>query len=189
LPDTQRLFVGIDLGRAWTERLRATAEQLQEPLGRNVRWVRPELYHVTVVFLGNQPLDSVDAIGEALTLAGRSIEPFTLQLLGLERLGGHERGALVVGVHDSTRGLARFRSRLDHELRQRAVSFDSKPLVPHVTLGRPRGRPRPRPVGLVDLRNVPPLQVGEINLVRSVLLQTGPRYETIATVQLDARRS
>ena len=181
MPDTLRLFIGIDVGDAWTDRLR-------DALGRTVRWVRPELYHVTVVFLGNQPPESVDAVDRALASAASTVKPFTLRLTELRRLGGHERGALVAGVDDGSGGLQAFRTSLDAELRRHGIAFDPKRLVPHVTLGRPRGRSGPMPFEPVDLRDAPLLAVRAVNLVKSDLLPAGPRYETIATAHFGGQR-
>src|SRR5688572_32734728 len=135
MPESLRLFVGIDVGNAWTQRLGAAADSLRDDLGRAVRWVRPELYHVTVVFLGNQQPESVAAIEGILVSAASSCQPFTLQLTELRRLGGHEHGALVASVDDQSGGLQAFRAALDAQLQRHAVAFDSKRLVPHVTLG------------------------------------------------------
>ena len=67
MADTLRLFVGINVGDAWTEALSDTAGRLASSLDGKGRRVRPELYHVTVVFLGNQPADAVTEI--CVTLA------------------------------------------------------------------------------------------------------------------------
>jgi 2'-5' RNA ligase len=187
MPDTLRLFVGIDIDDEWTERLSATADCLRDRLGRVVRWVRPELYHVTVVFLGNHSPDASGQISDALMSAAERSRPFALHLRDIHRLGGHEHAALVAGVDDRSGGLQAFRSRLDAELRARGVPFDSKRLVPHVTLGRPRGRSLVIRLDAVGLRDVPPLDVREVGLVRSDLLPTGPRYETIASARLGVR--
>ena len=100
MTDTLRLFVGIYVGEEWTERLSARVDHLRDGLGRAVRWVRPDLYHVTVVFLGNQSLDAAEEIGDALTVAAERSSSFTLHLRDVHRLGGHEHGALVAGVDD-----------------------------------------------------------------------------------------
>ena len=184
MPESLRLFVGIDIGETWTARLTAVADSLRDSLGRGVRWVRPELYHVTVVFLGNQPPEAVEAIDAALASAVSAVAPFTLQVTELRRLGGHEHGALVAGVDDPSGQLQRFRALLDQELRRRGISFDSKRLVPHVTLGRPRGRSGPVQFSPVSFLGVPPLTVHDISLVKSDLLPTGPQYETIASARL-----
>jgi 2'-5' RNA ligase len=187
MPDTLRLFVGIDIDDEWAERLSATVDRLRDGLGRSVRWVRPELYHVTVVFLGNQSPDAAEQIGGALTSAAERSALFTLHLGELHRLGGHEHGALVAGVDDMSGRLQAFRSRLGAELGMRGIAFESKRLVPHVTLGRPRGRSAAIQFDGVSLRDVSPLTVHEVRLVKSDLLPTGPRYETIASARLGVR--
>src|SRR3954466_579852 len=162
-----RLFVGVALDAAWTDRLSEAADQLRKTLGNRVRWVRPELYHVTVVFLGNQPADSVPEIEEALTRAAWTVEPFSLRLLELRRLGGHDRGAIVAGVNDATGHLQALRRALDPGLRERGIRFDAKPLVPHITLGRPRNNAGPLDVPRLDISDNPPFQVGAVTLFQS----------------------
>ena len=130
-----RLFVGVDLNEAWTDLLSETADRLRPDLEHRVRWVRPELYHVTLVFLGDQSADLTDAIGEALATAAASIKPFPLRLIGLRLLGAHERGAIVAGVDDPTGRLQALRASVDAELRRHGIRFDAKALVPHITLG------------------------------------------------------
>jgi 2'-5' RNA ligase len=186
MSDALRLFVGIEIGDAWTERLGATVARLHSDLGGSVRWVRPELYHVTVVFLGNQPPDAVAGTERALISAATGVQPFTLALTELRRLGGHERGALVAGVEDRSGRLQRFRSRLDAALLDEEIAFDSKRLVPHVTVGRPRGRGGSMPPVSVSFQGAEPLAVAAVNLVKSDLRPGGPVYETIASVTLGA---
>jgi RNA 2',3'-cyclic 3'-phosphodiesterase len=187
MPESLRLFIGIDVGDAWTERLSATADGLRDSLSRTVRWVRPELYHVTVIFLGDQSPDDVDEFAAILERSAASIEPFELRLIDLGPMGRHEYGALVARVHDPSGGLQRFRVELDRGLRQLGVPFDSKRLVPHVTIGRPRGRSGPLQIRYVTLQDAAPLLVREVNLVKSDLLPTGPRYETIASARFGER--
>lgn len=180
MSDTLRLFVGISIG-AWTETLSSTAERLAETLQRAGRWVRPELYHVTVVFLGSQPADAVDPIADAIASAAATVRPFELRLRETVRFGRHENGALVAAVDDPSGTLQAMRACLDDELRRRGVRFDARPLSPHVTLVRPKRGAGALLQTSVDLRGAPPLLVREVNLVRSTLLPTGSQYQTIAT--------
>lgn len=179
-----RLFVGVALDEAWTDLLSETADRLRRPLGNRVRWVKPELYHVTVVFLGNQSPDTVPKIGEALEQASASVEPFDLRLVEVRRLGGHEHGAIVAGVQDASGRLGRLRRSLDDALREADVRFDAKALAPHVTLGRPRRGSGPLDVPRVNLGDSPPLIAREVALFKSDLRPDGPRYEVLATAPL-----
>jgi RNA 2',3'-cyclic 3'-phosphodiesterase len=184
MSDALRLFVGIDVGSDWTATLNSTADLLAETIQSGGRWVRPELYHVTVLFLGNQPPDAVPRITEALKTSSAAFESFPLRLREVVRFGRHEHGALVAAVDDPTGQLQRLRTRLDDELRRQGIDFDARGLVPHVTLVRPRRGSGPLPATPVDLRETPPLDVSELDLIRSDLLPTGPRYESIATARL-----
>jgi RNA 2',3'-cyclic 3'-phosphodiesterase len=181
MADSWRLFVGIALDEPWTARLDSVADGLRTVLGRSVRWVRPELYHVTVVFLGSQPADAVDPIADAIASAAATVQPFELLLRETVRFGRHENGALVAAVDDPSGALQVMRARLDGELRRRGVRFDARPLSPHVTLARPKRGAGALPQTSVDLRGAPPLLVRKVNLVRSTLLPTGSQYQTIAT--------
>lgn len=186
MPDALRLFVGLDIAETWTERLYAAADDAARVVGSSGRRVRPELYHVTVVFLGNQTADSVETIGAAISTAAVMVEPFELRLRELLRLGRHERGALVAGVDDPSGALQRFRRALDAELNRHAIAFDVKSLVPHVTLIRPRKNTGALPLPSVDLRSTPPLTVREVALVQSSVSRSGPRYDSILTARFGA---
>src|SRR3954466_4445548 len=98
MSETLRLFIGIEVGEVWTEALILAADQIRETLERGGRWVRPELYHVTVLFLGNQPAEVVDQIAAALASTTTAFEPFSLLLREVVRFGRHEQGALVAAV-------------------------------------------------------------------------------------------
>jgi 2'-5' RNA ligase len=181
MSDSLRLFVGIDVGPVWTEALSSAADTIAETLTSGGRLVRPELYHVTVLFLGNQPPESVEQISRALSATGSAFRPFPLKLREVIRFGRHEHGALVAAVDDPTGTLQLVRSRLDDELGRQRISFDARGLVPHVTLVRPKRRTGPLPLASIDLSKTPALQVSEVHLVRSDLLPSGPRYQAIAT--------
>jgi 2'-5' RNA ligase len=184
MSDALRLFVGIDVRPVWTEALASAADRLRDSMHTSGRWVRPELYHVTVLFLGNQPTESVEQISKALTTTTSAFTPCPLRLREVVRFGRHEHGALVAAVDDPTGTLQRVRSRLDDELRRQRISFDARGLVPHVTLVRPRRGTGPLPETPIDLHATPQLHVTEIHLIRSDLLPNGPRYQSIATAHV-----
>ena len=190
-----RLFVSVELSDAWRSAAEQIAEGLQVTLGRDYRWVRPELYHVTLVFLGDQPPDRLDMIGDAMRTAAEEIPPFELELGSLSGLGVDVPRALILAVADPSGGLHALRRRLDHELAERRIPYDRKSLKPHLTLGRAReqrGRGRGDRGGRGGAASIPtlprpdvgPLRVTEFALVKSDLLPGGPRYEAVERVPL-----
>ena len=178
--ESLRLFVAVELSEAWREHATGVAEELRGDDGRAYHWVRPELYHVTLVFLGDQPAESLGAIEAALRDAADGVPPFELTLGALSAFGIDVPKALVLTVEDRSGALRELRRRLDAELDRRGVSFDRKGLRPHVTLGRARHRRSQGPgSGATDTGStrlsgvVGPLQVREIALVKSELLPGG----------------
>ena len=182
--DIARLFVGIDLDPIWTAGLSAAADELQELAGDKGRFVRPELFHVTVVFLGEQNPEGQENARQALRAAVSACQPFHLELTEIQILGGHEHGALVAGVADPSGGLLTLRAYLNEELRRHEVRYDPKPLVPHITLARPKRRAGRLPIAPLDLTEAPPLRVSTVTLVRSFLLSSGPKYESLMKLGL-----
>lgn len=179
-----RLFVGIDLDPIWTAGLTSAADELRELAGDTARFVKPELFHVTVVFLGEQDAEGQEETRQAMRSAVAQCKPFQLVLTEIKILGGHEHGALVAGVADPSGGLLTLRAYFNEELRSHGVRYDAKPLVPHVTLARPKRRAGPLPIAPLDLTEAPPLQVNAVTLVRSFLLPTGPKYESLMKLRL-----
>ena len=50
-----RLFVAVELPDAWRAYLAARMAELERLAPGYARWVAPELLHLTVLFLGEQP--------------------------------------------------------------------------------------------------------------------------------------
>ena len=190
-----RLFVSVELSDAWRHAAEAVADDLKSTLGQDYRWVRPELYHVTVVFLGDHPEDRVSDIEAAMRAAADGVPAFELELGSLSGFGVDVPRALILTVADPSGGLQTFRRRLDRELGERRIPYDRKPLSPHLTLGRARvqrggGDRRQRSRGSAPILpsvprpNVGTLGVTEVALIKSDLLADGPRYETLMRVTL-----
>ena len=190
-----RLFVSVELSEAWRRAAEQVAQALQVTLGRDYRWVRPELYHVTLVFLGEQARSRLGDIEDALRRAANGIAPLELRLGDLSGFGVDVPRALILSVADPSGGLLSLRRRLDQELAARSIPYDRKPLNPHLTLGRARAqRGRDRTdrrsrsgapsVPRVTRPDVEALAVDEIALVKSELLPGGPRYEALTRVPL-----
>ncbi|MCC6175476.1 MAG: RNA 2',3'-cyclic phosphodiesterase [Chloroflexi bacterium] len=184
-PRRHRLFVGIEMSDEWRVALERLAGQLRGSLGSGCRWVRPDLYHVTIAFIGERPTEDVTSICEATRCAAATTRPFVLRLGSLEGPGGRRSSPLVVRVEDPSGGLQALRARLDGELAARGIPFDHKRLAPHITLARPRRGSAPPPAlpARHPLR-VALLDVSHIVVVESDLRSDGPRYTVLERADL-----
>jgi RNA 2',3'-cyclic 3'-phosphodiesterase len=134
-----RLFTAIELPEEWRSTLARASDQLESVARNGVKWVRPELMHVTLVFLGDQPRSRIDQISAAMDQAAARSAPFLLSLGRPGFFGSPYRlRALWIGLRDVPPELLRLHSSLVSGLEERQIAFEAKPLVPHVTIGRPR---------------------------------------------------
>ncbi len=162
-----------------------------------VRWAAPELYHVTLRFLGDVAASRVPRLAAAAeALKPESAFPARLTHTGTFPPRGIPR-VYWVGVRAEP--LIRLRRRLDAAIAGAGVPKDDGRFAPHLTIGRVRrGRrtgPAERLAGRAPRRSRwfhhgPPNGVpGEfivraVHLVRSELFPTGPRYTNIHKVML-----
>ncbi len=131
-----RCFVAIEL----PEQVKRSLARLQEEfahLGRAVRWVRPEAMHLTLKFLGEVPDNRLTAICQAVTNAASVCEPFEFAV----RSAGcfPPRGGVRVvwaGVDEPTGLLADCQQRCEEAFAELGFDKESRPYVPHLTLGR-----------------------------------------------------
>lgn len=135
-----RLFVAADLPENVRRRLSDIQDELRD-LPLPVRWVRPEGIHLTFKFLGAVEGGRAAEIGRALHAAGRSVAPFRLEASGIGTFP--ERGnprVLWVGVGGDLTAATQLRDAIDRSLEAIGFPVEGREFLPHLTLGRVRGR-------------------------------------------------
>ena len=180
-----RLFVAIELPPEWRAALAGIERRQEQASPRYFRWVEPRLFHLTIVFLGNQPAESLPNLVEAVERAAAGVAPFPLRLGKLGSFG-RPRAPRVVWVEavQPDGRLQQVRRALDRELHEIGVTFDEKPLRPHITLGRAR-RDASGPPRLVGARlQLPARQVDRLVLFESQRGPLGPSYTARAVAPL-----
>ncbi|MGI8824781.1 MAG: RNA 2',3'-cyclic phosphodiesterase [Chloroflexota bacterium] len=192
---TARIFVAVPLPEALCRELSALESRFV--LGRPfLRWVRADLMHVTVRFLGSTVLDRVPLVTEATERAVKRAQPHTLHLADLGGFPNAESPRILwVGLQRDAgyRDLAVLFERLNVELTHHGFLEEKHAFTPHITLARvrddARGNDR-RVIGeelaterafLPDHSDVP---VRELIVMRSDLSPSGPTYTPIASATL-----
>ena len=180
---TFRAFVAIELPVPLRRAIAALLSRLSARDPSNaVRWVRPESIHVTLKFLGETPEERVTSIETALASAVADVSPFDLALgpLGFfhSRRGNRDQVAWV-GLEGQVPELQAIASRVETALVDVNFRRETRPFVPHLTVGRVRRGARSAP-GCTDDAAWPPLdsefRVDMINLMESDLRPEGARY-------------
>jgi RNA 2',3'-cyclic 3'-phosphodiesterase len=174
-----RLFVAV-----WPpdEVVKTLASALEREPDKELRWVRPATWHVTLMFLGSVQAEDHDRVVEALSEAASKASPCVAELeppmkvLGRRVLCLPVTGLDTLGAHVGTQ-LAPF-----------SDGSGSEPFFGHLTLARSRrGRGIPKTaIRPVDAAGWP---VDEISLVSSVTKPEGPQYTSTATVRLSGPKA
>ncbi len=174
-----RTFVAVELSDAIRRRLGEAQERLRSARCA-VKWVKPELMHITLKFLGEIEEGVIAGIEGAMASAAEGIAPFDLTVAGLGAFP--ERGAprvLWAGVRDNG-SLAILNRRLEDGLERLGFARESRPFSPHLTIGRvkdPHGAGALRgPLGREAATQFGSCRVESLVLMLSTLSPAGPTY-------------
>jgi RNA 2',3'-cyclic 3'-phosphodiesterase len=181
---TARLFVALDLPapvRAECARWARAAALSARPDGGRLRLLHPELLHVTLCFLGEQPTGRIETLARSVA----SVCPAAVGELALGAplwLPPRRPRALAVELHDDAEcALESLRDALARALAA-ACGFvpERRRFRPHVTVARLHPRDAPSERGL-PATPVLAFLPRTLTLYRSWLLPSEARYEALAT--------
>jgi 2'-5' RNA ligase len=171
--DRERLFFALWPAPQTAMALHALA--CRQAAGTGGRVTRADSIHLTVAFLGDVPVDRIDA----LRTPPPDIAPSAFAM-NLDRIGHWVRNGIVwAGPSVVPEALEALHGRLSAWIASQGIALDTRPFRPHVTLLRKAARGE-----LDEFRAPVPWQVTEYTLVRSARRADGSRYETIARFPL-----
>jgi 2'-5' RNA ligase len=172
--EVKRLFVACDLPHAAAVAIDEWQRAELEP--RDELRVAASV-HLTLCFLGDVPVDRVDAVAE--TLAAVSFSPFELDVgdvLFLPPRGAKRVVALELVDHGGA--LAALQGDVARILAEgRLYKPEKRPFLPHVTVARYR---RPGPPFSLQNVNVPRFGVRQMVLYSSLLERAGAVHTPVA---------
>ena len=189
-----RTFVAIEIPPVAQVILAATQEALQAIRGARdaVKWVRPEIIHITLQFLGDVPAARVRAVGEAVARACADVPAFTLRLSGAGAYPNLRRPRVLwVGLAGRLDVLAHLQSMVERELAGLGFAPEERAFSPHLTLGRVRRDADPavvqalgQAVAGLQIEDSEPFLVETVQVMRSDLRPEGPIYTPLRVVPL-----
>jgi 2'-5' RNA ligase len=193
-----RIFVALDIDDAIRQRIQRFMDGVSG-FAQDARWVRPESLHLTLKFIGEKPVETVEEIKRALS----GIRSGTIEI-GFRGYGFFPtaKAARVfwVGIESGPQ-LVALAQAVDEAAFARGIPKEDHPFAPHLTLARGGGRsgaPRWRKDDTPNknfqrlqekLAALPSPDFGtmaahEFFLYQSQLSQGGSRYSKIARVAL-----
>ena len=188
MSETVRTFIAIEMPGP----VRAFLDRCQERLkraGGGVRWVRTDLVHLTLVFLGEVRRDRLAALEQAVRGAVAGCGPLTLAPGGAGRFPPKGRPRVVwIGIDDPAGGLIRLQKAVAEATAGFAEKVEDRPYSPHLTLGRVRGggdlRGLSEAVAAMADEQGPEFEAREVVIFRSALSPQGPTHSALSRVPL-----
>jgi RNA 2',3'-cyclic 3'-phosphodiesterase len=180
-----RMFVALDLPPEARAALASWRDELVDGR-RDLRPVRPEALHVTLVFLGWQDESAAESIAAAAFEAGAALSAPRLRAGEVRPLPPRSPRLFALDLEDEDGRASAVQGAVSDALEAgRWYRPEKRPFWPHITLARvKRGERRVAP--LPD-RPAPPgeaFDAGELTLYRSTLRPQGALYEPLARTTL-----
>lgn len=183
----KRLFVSVDLD-GMTDAVAGAQAPFEDAAG--LSFVDPSQAHVTLKFLGDTPAGRVDEVQDLLqrAVAGADIDPFEAHFGGYGVFPSLSYISVVwLGLRRGGEQLTRLHEAIEPRLVEAGFDPADHEFTPHVTLARMEhagGKELVQSVVRERDPDVGSLAVEEVRLTESVLDADGPRYETVAAVDL-----
>jgi RNA 2',3'-cyclic 3'-phosphodiesterase len=191
-----RCFLAIELSRGVLRVLGEAERALvhaQDAWARE-KWVRADLRHITVKFIGPLPDDAVPGVLAALTAAVRDHAPMRLRLSDVRAMPSSRRASMLWGVFDGdVAGCAALAAVCDRVLAEQfGVDPEPRGFRPHTTLARTRSARRLSATAIEAARAAiaagkdadRTVSVRSVTLFSSTLHPNGPEYVVLGSVPL-----
>lgn len=185
-----RLFVAINLSSAIRGAIDEQVSVLRTAAPA-LRWIPPEKWHLTVRFIGEEPIERVAQIRDAIDAAAARHEDVPLAVGGIGAFPNFRRARIVwIGVAPDPR-----LEMLHHDIESACVALgmepEGRPFRPHITLARvPHGIEEPMLRALSraarGVRYSGVAEVATVDLMASELAPDGPRYRLLHSSPLGA---
>jgi 2'-5' RNA ligase len=177
-----RTFVGVPV-KPGPGMLALRSELMASLSGERISWVTPELYHVTLRFIGDTSTSAIEAIRTSLKhnlLLPKAIE---IDLKGVGSFGPRKRPRVIWLGFKEVELFKTLKRQVDRALESSGIQQEEHPYNPHLTLGRVRSLKDPEAYyGCIDRlaeTELEPALIDSVVYYRSMLGPEGPRYTNL----------
>lgn len=181
-----RMFMAIALPDAVRTALGQVCEVLAAQMPqRSVRWVKPDLMHVTLRFLGDTAVTQLPTLTADLDRVAAHHAPLDLRVSGLGCFPNRRRPRVIwAGLKGELTAVQSLKQEIDGILEPLGWPREARPFQPHLTLGRVNDSRKLQGVewGTKVAEMVVP--VTAVHLIKSELTPRGPIYTVYHTSRL-----
>lgn len=131
-----RSFLAFELSPEMKRKVEGVYENVRTSR-LEVRWVRPEGIHITLVFMGDVKEENIAAIGNELGKVCSEFAPFQASLKGMGCFPSCRNPRVIwIGLEGEVERMSSFRDDLQKRLVPFGVKAEKRRFNPHLTLGR-----------------------------------------------------
>lgn len=189
-----RTFLAVEIDDSVRQRTAELIERWRAAVD-GVSWVAPHNLHITLKFLGDVAAPRIAEVAQTTRHAVATAAPFEFESRGVGAFPRIERPNNVwIGCGAGAQHLVALAARLDDALGKLGFAKESRPLVPHLTMGRLRRGGKP-PAALVRLFRenaefvAGRTRVCQVILFSSQLTPKGPIYTPLDRAPLRGEQS
>ncbi|MBN1116684.1 MAG: RNA 2',3'-cyclic phosphodiesterase [Bacteroidales bacterium] len=151
--------------------------------GAKMKWIPANQWHFTLAFIGETDLKVEKTVIEILNDLALGLNRFHIRFNGFGLFPHvHDPKIVWMGI-DKQPLLVEFANKIHQELENARVEFDSRPFVPHLTVGRIRKVVDPElfneQFNSCRLPELFSFELKELIFYQSVLKSNGPVYEPL----------
>ncbi len=187
-----RLFISLDICEKVQQFCLQEMRRLEKALNhlsRGIKWTAPESLHFTLQFLGNTPENMAPQIRETLEPAVDQFNSFLAQWKNLQGFPSlNKPRILYFGISQGKLEMEAIAQWVQSRLETLGFAPDKRPFIPHLTFARVKDFDLASRIGqkvsTFALSEMPPFEISNISLRKSILGFSGSRYETLAEFTL-----
>jgi 2'-5' RNA ligase len=184
-----RMFIAIELPRNLRARLAQHIETLRHSIPEaRASWSREDNLHLTLKFLGDIPVASVERLSASASIAASKVEPFEIVVEGCGAFPARGQPRVVwIGIDDPSGKLSELNRTLEDECAKAGFAREPRAFHPHLTIARLRKPQGSRQLAAVHKEigfNRVAMSVSELAAIRSELRNEGARHPVISRHEL-----
>jgi len=175
----KRLFVAIKI--IPDEKLLSAYHDIRKRcFADKIKWVKYDLFHLTLKFLGETREEDIAIITDVLKKIAAETKPFTFDLKGLGIFGSSYRPRIIHVNIEGSKNLKDLGYRILNDFDKVGFPKGRQNFVPHLTLGRIKyiqdKKMFQQSIDLYKDANLQQVKVEELILFESILHPSGPEY-------------
>lgn len=183
-----RAFIAIELNTE-VKNVIAEIEKNLKLSGADVKWVKPDIAHITLKFLGEINQTQIITIKEIMSEITADCPCFKLGVCDLGVFPAIKSARIIwIGIKEGEEEILKLATILEEKLSVAGFPKENRPFSAHITIGRVKS-----PINRSDLasriqqmQNIPKIlsSVTNIILFKSILTPSGSIYEPLYTANL-----